>query len=182
MDELRAFIDLVFQHKWIPASAALIFLIVRVLKSSWVPAPINKIPPKVRTLVAVVLGFAGAGLQAVSMGTSWQQALAENLVGALGAILAHDLVIEWLRGGKELAAGKSPPMLPLLLLCLALVTGCGAGGKACAVIDTAHQACTIIRYLGPDGKTQDVQVSSEEIAAYGRATAARRAAHRRAKK
>lgn len=68
-----------------------------------------------------------------------------------------------------------------LLLALALVlglSGCGAGSKACAVIDIAKAACDVLplRYLGPDGKPHIVHVRRDEINAFGHTVALKRAA------
>ena len=71
-----------------------------------------------------------------------------------------------------------------LVVTLALVVGmtanCGTGKVACQVIDTAHEACAVIRYLGPDGKVRTVKVSNEEISAFGKRVATARAAAKKA--
>jgi hypothetical protein len=74
---------------------------------------------------------------------------------------------------------SEPPMpksrlvaIALLALCL---SACGHGATACKVIDAAHDVCSVVRYLGPDGKVHEVQVSSQELAAFGLQMAARRA-------
>lgn len=104
MQEVSNAVELFLSHQWVTASAATIFLLVRLLKSKRMPWPIFLIPPKARTLVAVVLGFAGAGVQSVALGVAWPQALAENMIACLVAILTHDVVIEWFREGREFGA------------------------------------------------------------------------------
>jgi hypothetical protein len=106
MTDVGPIIDLFMAHQWIPGAAAVIFLLMRLLKSPRMVWPLSLIPPKARTLVVVVLGFAGAGLQSVAAGVPWQKAVAENVVAALIAILAHDTVVEWLRKGRELGTPK----------------------------------------------------------------------------
>jgi hypothetical protein len=64
----------------------------------------------------------------------------------------------------------------VLLTFGSLLLACGSGKAACAVIDTAHEACSVIKYLGPDGKVQTVKVSSQELATFGQYTATMRAA------
>lgn len=106
---IAALVAFILAHKWLAAAAVVIFFVVRLFKAD-VPLPlVAKIPSKLRTLLAVVLGFVGMGIQAVVTGVPWQQALAENLIGALLAILAHDGVIEYLRGGRELFAKPVAP-------------------------------------------------------------------------
>lgn len=101
---------LALEHQWTLLTAALIGLAVRALKSPLVPAPLDRIPAKARPLAAILLGLASAGLQHVASGTPWRQALAEGLGAALVAIGGHDLVIEYLRGGREF--GAPAPIAP----------------------------------------------------------------------
>lgn len=56
-------------------------------------------------------------------------------------------------------------MRELALLLSASFIACGYGGKACKVVDLAHNACTVVRYLGPDGKTHEVTLTPAELAA-----------------
>jgi hypothetical protein len=103
--QITLLIDALLSHQWVVVAAVVIHLIVRLLKSPRIPW-VSKIPPRVRTLIAVLLGFAGAGLQALAAGVDWRRALAENLIAALLAIVGHDVLIEWLRGGRELGQPK----------------------------------------------------------------------------
>lgn len=65
---------------------------------------------------------------------------------------------------------------PITIIVALLSVGCGAGGKACAIIDAAHQACTVVRYLGPNGEQREVKVTKAELEAFARETAERQAA------
>ena len=47
-------------------------------------------------------------------------------------------------------------LLLVALLVVALLPGCGAGAKACAVVDVAHESCKVVRYLSPDGTTEEL--------------------------
>jgi hypothetical protein len=47
---------------------------------------------------------------------------------------------------------------------------------ACAIVDTAKEACTVIRYLDATGKEAEVRVSREELREFGREAATRHAA------
>ena len=53
---------------------------------------------------------------------------------------------------------------------------CGHGAKACAVVDVAAEACKVVRYLAPDGTTEEL--SAEDLADLAKAkkTARERAA------
>lgn len=46
-----------------------------------------------------------------------------------------------------------------LLLVVALLPACGHGAKACAVVDVAHESCRVVRYLAPDGTTEELTAS-----------------------
>jgi hypothetical protein len=70
-------------------------------------------------------------------------------------------------------------MKPLSYVVLAAfaysLTACGYGAKACKVIDVAHEACSVVRYLAPDGTVREVQVSPEDLTTLGVALEAKRA-------
>jgi hypothetical protein len=95
-------LDLALQHKWPAFAAAAIGLLVRLLKSPAVPYPLSEIPAKARPLVALLLGLASGVLEHVASGTPWPVALANGAASAAFAVLSHDVVVEYLRGGKEL--------------------------------------------------------------------------------
>jgi hypothetical protein len=70
-----------------------------------------------------------------------------------------------------------PVALSTALVFIAILgSACGAVNGACQVVDTAHHACTVLHYLGPDGGVEEVNVSGEEVASFARETKARRAA------
>lgn len=48
---------------------------------------------------------------------------------------------------------------------LSLQSACGAGAKACAVVDVAHDACTVVRVLAPDGGVEELTAKDLEQAA-----------------
>jgi hypothetical protein len=99
-------LDLALQHKWPALAAAAIGLLVRLLKSPAVPYPLSEIPAKARPLVALLLGLVSGVLEHVASGTPWPVALANGATSAAFAVLSHDVVVEYLRGGKEL--GRKP--------------------------------------------------------------------------
>lgn len=59
----------------------------------------------------------------------------------------------------------------LIMLCGIAITDCGAGSTVCTVIDAAHGACAVIRYLGPDGKMHEQHVSGRDLARHAQALA-----------
>jgi hypothetical protein len=111
-EAVSTLVTLLLDHRWAGAATIVIFFVMRLFKAD-MPIPlVARIPSKLRTLLVVVLGFAGAGLQAFAAGAPWQKALAENLIGALLAVLMHDGLIEYLRGGRELFAKPKPEVKP----------------------------------------------------------------------
>ncbi|WP_394847415.1 hypothetical protein LZC95_08110 [Pendulispora brunnea] len=96
-------IGLALDHKWVPVAALIIGAIIRVLKSA---RPIGIVPPAWRPWLALALGAVAGVLQAVLAGSSWTKAVTDGLVAAMTAIAGHDLVIESLRGGRELFASR----------------------------------------------------------------------------
>ncbi len=70
-----------------------------------------------------------------------------------------------------------------LLVTMLAATGCAGWGKtSCAVVDAAQAACTVVRFMGDDGKLHEVQVSKEEAKAFGEEMGAKRAAEKRGSK
>lgn len=101
MDPTQLF-DLLAQRKWVAATAIVVGLIVRLLKSD-TKIPIN-IPPRVRAWLALGLGaVAGAIDKLVEAGhTTWTTALLWGVTGSVFAMVMHALIIDSIRGGKEL--------------------------------------------------------------------------------
>jgi len=77
---------------------------------------------------------------------------------------------------RLLAAGFLLALLSAFMAVPAI--GCGYGQVACQVVDTAHDACTVLRYMGPDGKPAEVKVPSSELAAFAHETSMRQGAAR----
>ena len=87
-------------HQYVLLTAVIIGFIVRLLKSD-TKIPID-VPPRLRIWLAFALG-AGAGvLEKVAGGTPWKPALFDGAVAAVAAVLGQNVVVDSLRGGKEL--------------------------------------------------------------------------------
>ncbi len=106
--------NLLLQHKWIGATAIGIGLAVRLLKSD---SKLFEMNARLRALLALGLGGASGVIdKLVEAGnTTWTTALVQGGCAALFAIMGHVLVIESMRGGKELPLPglvKDPPQDP----------------------------------------------------------------------
>jgi hypothetical protein len=77
---------------------------------------------------------------------------------------------------KQIRTSVFVSALLATLLTIIVMSACGHGKTACQVVQAAQESCAVIKYMGPDGKEQSVQVTPEELAAFGaRVQAARKA-------
>ena len=67
-------------------------------------------------------------------------------------------------------------MRRLAVVALALLPACGHGAKVCAVVDVAHDACSVVRYLAPDGTTEELSAKDLADLAKAKKVARERAA------
>lgn len=89
------------------AAALLVGALVRMSKADFVTMPTVK--ARLRPLLALALGTGWGALDYVALGSPWKDALLKGLLGAGGAMLAHELGIEKMRGGRELFDGGATP-------------------------------------------------------------------------
>lgn len=104
--------ELLVREQWVGLGALCIGLLVRLLKSEAVPPPLDRIPSKARPLIALLLGIVSGALDKVVTGTPWKMAIVGGLVSSALAVLGHDVVIEWLRKGRELGPQTGPLSVP----------------------------------------------------------------------
>jgi hypothetical protein len=196
-DTLKIITDLAQKHAWVALASFVIGLLVRLLKTDKatrlpVLGPyIAKIPKAQRPAVALLLGIVSGALNAVATGTLWRDALVGGLVSAAVAVFGHQWLVEGVRGGREVGKPKVPSdgilmfaigawygttLCGVWLVFSTLLSGCGAGAKACAVVDLAEQGCTVLRYLEPggDGGVVTVPVTPEEVLSFGRTVSLKR--------
>ena len=98
---------------WIPIASIVVGGLVRLSKTDvWVKwFPVN-LQPKIRPWAALVLGAASAAIGHLTGGGTWPEAIAGGLMAGLGAIAGHELIVESVRGGRDLGVPKEPPMFP----------------------------------------------------------------------
>lgn len=190
--------DLIEQKKWIPLAAVVIWFLVRLLKSDTkIPITLN---PRHRMIAAFVFGAVAGILDKIASGTvTWQTAIFDGLLGAALAVIAQNGLDALLNGRDVPIPGliipgarpnpNKPPTIPppagLSVVSMIVLTGylstiiaCGAGAKACAIIDLANHACTVVKYLDDDGKVKEVPVTQEEAREFAKAAAKKRAQER----
>lgn len=71
--------------------------------------------------------------------------------------------------------GRGTGILVLGIVAMIIVAACGHGATACKVVDVASDACSVVRYLGPDGTVEELTAAD-----LAKAAAAKRAARQRA--
>jgi len=98
-------LTLIQQHKWFALAALAIGLVVRLLKSDG-PIPFT-LPAKWRPWLAVGLGIVAGVLEKAGTGVAWREAVLGGVLAAFAAISGHQLLVESLRGGRELGEKKS---------------------------------------------------------------------------
>jgi hypothetical protein len=160
--------DLIAQGKWIAVLAFVVGLFVRLSKEDVTWFKIN-VPAQYRAWAAIVLGIVGGVIDKVAAGTAWVPAILAGLLAAVTAIMGHELVVEGIRGGREIGE-KSPGsagalILPVLVwLALSQATACGGGAATivCPIIHAADELCPYVTVVFADGTRQ--QVPRSEIA------------------
>lgn len=93
---------LVHKHSWTAISAFLIGLLVRLLKTEEGAKLFPWISSKYRVMVAIFLGQIAAVLESIVQGSRPHEAVLNGVAATAIAVLGHDLLIEGMRGGKEL--------------------------------------------------------------------------------
>lgn len=147
---------------WLALSAFVVGAIVRAVKAGWWPQPL-RVAPKYRELTALALGALSGVLEAAAAGTPWKEAVARGVVSGAIAILGHHVLIEWLRGGRELGSDvvKKGTFVALVLL----LVGCAQAGQIFgAVLDLARVGADVYFARHPNAAAED-RVRQAELAA-----------------
>lgn len=100
---MEEFFAIIVAHKWITIASLIIGAIVRGLKSD---TPLPTVAPRWRPALAVCLGLVSGMLEAILDATPWQKAMAGGLVSAAVAIAGHDVIVKWLRDGRDVFTRK----------------------------------------------------------------------------
>lgn len=99
------------KHPWPVVALFAIGLLIRLMKSD-TTIPID-IPPRYRIWVALGLGLVSAVLERLVLKTPMGEALAGGFASWIGAVMTQNVVIDSLRGGKEIVIpGLIKPGVP----------------------------------------------------------------------
>jgi hypothetical protein len=114
---IQPFIDAWHAHNWILFAALIIGASIALAKQGWFSAWVaSKLPPRAIPSYAFALALLGAAATELIAGVPLQIALLHAFAAAAAAILGHNVVIEGMRGGKELipeAKWLNPPPAPV---------------------------------------------------------------------
>ncbi len=88
------------------ATALLIGVLVRLLKSPTLLSTRFQVPSRWRPWVAVGLGQLAGIAEALAAGTPWRTAAFRGLTAAAAAVLGHDAVVKGLFNGREPVSGR----------------------------------------------------------------------------
>lgn len=111
MPDVQLIGQMISEGKWVLAFAALAGLGVRLLKDDaavrWFPFTI---PAEWRPAMALALGVVAAVVRLKGGGLDWKTAVltgvVEGLTAGSGAIAGHQLLVESMRGGREVGESK----------------------------------------------------------------------------
>jgi hypothetical protein len=93
--------DLIEHRKWVPIAGIVIWFLTRLFKDdtkSWLPS----VPGRWRPFVPFALAILSAVGEALFLGKPWLSAFIGGVLSAVEAITIQDLLINALRGGKEI--------------------------------------------------------------------------------
>jgi hypothetical protein len=158
MDVESMLVGLVESRQWPMVAAALIWLVVRALKSERIPL---NVPARARPWVALGLGVVAGVCESVLGGVALGDALLAGLGAGLAASGLHESLVESLRHGREPLSIPPPALVDppresrrpppgdgpssgtggvtITIMALALA-GCGASGPIREVEALAHSA------------------------------------------
>lgn len=111
MIDVQQFAQLAAEGRWFLALSLLVGFLVRLLKDDgavkWFPATI---PAAWRAPAALALGVVMATLRLTGNGMAWWPAIlagiAEGLTAGSSAVAGHQVLVESLRGGRELGEAR----------------------------------------------------------------------------
>lgn len=102
--DVLAIVELAHGHAWIPLAALVVGFLTRLLKTERAQSWLGPLPAAHRPKVALLFGVAAGVLDGIANGTQWHSALIGGVLSALIAMGGHDLLIESIRGGREVGA------------------------------------------------------------------------------
>ena len=98
VQDAGAVIDAVRTGSAIGIAAAVIMLLVNLLKAPWLGGLVKKIPKRWRVAIPILLGGVAGILANITGGIPWTEALMVGLFSGPTAVFAHEAVVEAILG------------------------------------------------------------------------------------
>lgn len=100
-------------HQVLLGAGVIVMLFVGLSKQGWLSAKLQSLlPASLLPWYTLAISMLATWSTEVTQGTSWSQAILDALKLAMAAIFTHQLVIESMRGGKELIPERKPKLPP----------------------------------------------------------------------
>jgi hypothetical protein len=98
----------IYAHQWAVVVGFVLYLAFALTKQGWFGTWLQaKLPSKYYSIVVPLFGVLGTEAVALVQGTPWTTALLNGLLSGITAVMAHESVVEAVRGGKEIVPAKS---------------------------------------------------------------------------
>jgi hypothetical protein len=109
--DFNSLLEAASQHRWVLVGAIVVGAIVATVKQGWAGTKLQaQLPPRWIPFLAPLYAALTVGPTEIVAGKSWQVSASDSvaaLVSGLLAVLGHEIVVEALRGGKELIPNKA---------------------------------------------------------------------------
>lgn len=146
VEQFELVVALLMEHKWLAAAPILIGAVVRFSKTELAQRWGLYVPARWRTWVAFGLGALDAIGEALIAGTPWLMAIARGVGAAAVAAFGHGVLIEGLRGGREIGVPKpagKPGVGPALMVMIVPLLGCEGSPVASLTAQGVESAVTV---------------------------------------
>lgn len=142
-------VKLITDNQWrLLICVIVIGFIVRLSKGDvpWFPT----IPSRWRPVFSLALGIAASIADHIANGTPWKNAIVLGLIAGLVPVSGHEVIVNALRGGRDLPAPLSTPTEAVVS---------PANGEAAATVDTAAPPTTPIDIASTNGTATEAAPS-----------------------
>lgn len=98
--DIGSVVDAARAGQWILFASAIVTVLLQLVKQPWLGGLWQKVPPRVRVIVPIVLGAAAAVLASIAGGVPWLEALIVGLFTGPIAVFNNEAFVKALFGKK----------------------------------------------------------------------------------